>query len=89
RKLGFQPDDFNWRQFSHQSPNNHFIKNVSKDEFRKIVREAAEECDRINKSFIKKVRRIITKRHYYYRNPLVLLKKIKKLMYCSPFHVSF
>ncbi|UCG03430.1 MAG: radical SAM protein [Candidatus Heimdallarchaeota archaeon] len=89
RKLGFIPDDFNWSQFSHQSPNNHFIKNVSKDEFRKIVREAAEECDRINKSFIKKVRRIITKRHYYYRNPLVFFKKIKKLMYCSPFHVSF
>ncbi len=80
RKEGLLPDKPDWSKFSHQSPENHFVKNISKEDFTRIVREVMEECDRINKSFGKKLYRLILKRKYYFRHPGVLLDKIKKLI---------
>jgi len=80
KKEGLIPENPEWSQFSHQSPENHFVKNISKVEFKNIVREIVDECDRINKSFNKKIYRLILKRQYYIRHPGALCRKIKRLI---------
>jgi radical SAM superfamily enzyme YgiQ (UPF0313 family) len=78
KQLGLIPEDPDWSRFSHLSPENHFVKNIGKEEFRKILREIGEACDRFNNSFNKHIRRALNKKHYYLRNPSKFIIKLKK-----------
>lgn len=75
-ELGLIPEKPDWTNFSHQSPENHFVKNISKEDFQKIVEETAEETDRRNHSLSLKVRRLWTMRDYYFKNPFYLVLKV-------------
>ena len=37
-----------WRFFSHQSPRNHFVKNIAREEFHQIAENCLTEIDRLN-----------------------------------------
>ena len=76
-KLELISKDPDWSKFSHQSPQNHFIKDISKEEFSKIVWKIAEEADEINKAFSSRLKLLIAKKRFYLRNPAVFLKKLK------------
>jgi radical SAM superfamily enzyme YgiQ (UPF0313 family) len=78
RKEGLVNERMDWSNFSHQSPENHFVKNIPREEFRKIVRDISEEFDNLNTSFSSSVRRLLSKRHYYYKNPSEFVKKMKR-----------
>ncbi|MCK4791845.1 MAG: B12-binding domain-containing radical SAM protein [Desulfobacteraceae bacterium] len=90
KELGLVAEDHDWSRFSHQSPENHFVKNISKEEFRKIAREMARECDRRNESFRNHIRRLMIRRRYYSRHPVKFLRRLKnltKLKFCSRLRV--
>ena len=58
------PDPIDWRDFSHQSPHNHFVKDIPREQFEQIVDRVFTEVDRLNS------RRYRTGRlRHYLRNP--------------------
>ncbi len=77
KKEGLIPDNPEWSHFSHQSPENHFVKNIGKEEFARIVTETAQEFDRANKSLRTRMRRVMARRKYYLHNPGVFFKKLR------------
>ena len=78
KKLGLISENPDWGRFSHQSPENCFSKNISREEFQKIVREVMLECDKINSSFSKRAKRVLGKRAFYMRNPGAFLLLFKQ-----------
>src|SRR5262249_47747007 len=50
KSYGLIPDPIEWRYFSHQSPKNHFVKDIPREEFGRIAREFLAEVDRLNAS---------------------------------------
>ena len=47
KELGLLSEPVKWQYFSHKSPENHFVKHISKERFSEIVAELAKEIDRI------------------------------------------
>lgn len=47
-ELGLLSQNPDWSQFSHQSPENHFMKYINKEEFQQIVIDMADFIDRYN-----------------------------------------
>ena len=79
KELALIPDHVDWSKFSHQSPENHFVKNIPKDIFKKLVASSASKIDKINelnyRNRLLKVRIISATKH-----PLRSLKKIFLLL---------
>ncbi len=48
KELGLLSEPVNWQYFSHQSPENHFVKHISKERFSEVVAELAKRFDRLN-----------------------------------------
>lgn len=68
KKLGMLPDDYDWGKFSHQSLSNHFVADISKEDFKEIVIEMFKEVDAINLSFSSMVRKAYRRKEYYFKN---------------------
>jgi radical SAM superfamily enzyme YgiQ (UPF0313 family) len=77
QKEGLLPDPIVWSKFSHHSPENHFMKYIDKETFKKIIFEVGKEVDKINHSFKSQWRRFFSQKKIYFRNPLKVVKKIK------------
>jgi len=76
--LGLIPKPLDWSFFSHQSPYNHFVKEISKARFRELAQEISTYVDQHNKSF-----RLFLKMHqseipFYAKNPLIFFRKLKE-----------
>jgi len=71
KELSLIPDQVNWADFSHRSPKNHFVKNISKNNFQKIAASAAITIDNLNRANIFK-RRIKSS----IKHPIVSFKKL-------------
>lgn len=52
RKYGLIPDLPDWSQFSHQSQSNHFMRNITKEQFKKTVEEMSAWIDKNNSTNI-------------------------------------
>ena len=78
KKENLIPEHIDWSRFSHQSPENHFMKYIGLEEFRAIVYDTAKEIDAVNKSFSTHLKRFSSKRRYYMENPSVFFDKLKK-----------
>ncbi len=50
RSYGLVSEPIEWRYYSHQSPRNHFVRDIPRDQFARIVEEALGEVDHINAS---------------------------------------
>jgi len=83
---GLIPDNINWSTFYHQSPEMHFVKNITKERFNEIVRHTEKIFDEHNKlqrrSLVMKhpiytIRRIIKNKYYTPKNMLRLFKMIR------------
>jgi anaerobic magnesium-protoporphyrin IX monomethyl ester cyclase len=74
-KLGLMPSDPDWSRFSHQSPENCFVSNISREEFQRIVTDLARLVDRHNHSPGKAFRYFRTRLSLYVRHPSVFLRK--------------
>lgn len=57
RDMGLIPKDMKWDHFDHQSPENHFVKDVAKERFHCIVRQMSKTVDRHNRSSLGRLRR--------------------------------
>lgn len=84
--LGMLPDNYNWGDFSHQNLNNHFVANISKEDFREIVLDMFLEFDKYNLAFDNLFRKAIKRKKYYFENPghfasIVLTKFKDKLQH--------
>lgn len=75
KELGLIPHSVNWTYYSHQSPENHFMKYIEKERFREIIVELATKIDRRNWVNLWKRRMTSAVKH-----PLATLHKIWKLL---------
>ncbi len=64
--------------YSHQSPDNCFSTNISRDDFEKITRYVFNEFNKHNNSLLALLNRAFSKK--YYRNPKQLFKDIRKML---------
>jgi radical SAM superfamily enzyme YgiQ (UPF0313 family) len=48
KKYNLIQEPIEWRYFSHHSPRNHFVKNISREDFRRIAGACLRECDQLN-----------------------------------------
>jgi radical SAM superfamily enzyme YgiQ (UPF0313 family) len=64
KSYGLIPDRIEWRHYSHQSPKNHFVKNISREDFHRIAQEFLAEIDRLNATRYRRDRL-----RYYATNP--------------------
>jgi len=64
-----------WRFFSHQSPKNHFVKDISREDFARIAAACLKEIDELNAS------RYRSDRLRYYRdNPRLIPRKAAEML---------
>jgi len=72
RSYGLFEEPIEWRYHSHQSPGNNFVKNMSRDEFRRVAERCLAEVDRRN------VRRYLVGRaRHYLKNPREILPRLR------------
>jgi len=74
-ELGLLPKNPDWSQFSHQSPENHFMKYISKKEFQQIVIDITDFIDRYNFSILNAYRYFRTHFSSFVENPCAFLIK--------------
>lgn len=75
--LGLFPEDFSWNNFSHQSPNNAFIKDICKDKFIKYAKKALQMADLHNKRTKSNIYNLKRKISLAFRQPTLFYKKVK------------
>ena len=76
-ELGMLPKEMDWSTISHHSPENHFVKNIKKEDFRKIVGMMIDLVDRHNDSFSMKMAYVMSKLGFYIKNPFAFAKEVK------------
>ena len=74
-ELGLISEDFDWSRFSHQSPENHFTKNISKEKFSCYVNEFSTFVDSYNGSLRPLVRKAINRISFWRKQPDLFFKK--------------
>lgn len=75
-RLGLMPENPDWSRFHHQSPDNYFIKNISRSEFEEIVRRLSNDIDRLNNRFSVLAKRALGRSHYYWKHPILFAKTV-------------
>lgn len=79
-KLGLIPKDVDWNRFSHQSPENYFIKDVSREKFDCYVKRFSEFVDSYNNSFRSLVRKTLNRNSFWIKHPILFLRKLFSLL---------
>jgi len=74
-ELGLLPQNLDWSQFSHQSPENHFMKYITKEDFREIIDEMTEFIERYNFSLRNAYHYFRSNSSYYINNPRAFIRK--------------
>lgn len=67
--LGLIQHPVDWSRFSHQSPENHFVHEIPKEEFRQISQEMFELVDRRNNSLRTNLRKFRRRYSEFVHNP--------------------
>ncbi|MEO2048065.1 MAG: radical SAM protein, partial [Pirellulales bacterium] len=75
KSYGLLEEPIAWRHFSHQSPKNHFVKNVSREVFSKVAFSYMQEIDNLNHK-----RYVRNRIGYYLKNPKKLPTKLLDMM---------
>jgi|SRR3989338_1095092 len=75
KELGLIPENIDWSQFYHQSPDNFFMKNMTKQEFDEIKNWAMKVFDDHNRT---------QKRSYLLKHPIYTARRIIKNKYYTP-----
>ncbi len=78
--LGLMPAQMDWGKISHHSPDNHFVQNISKEDFKKIAEEMSALVDEHNEKFFIKKAYIKSKLPFYYRNPEIFVDEVANYM---------
>ena len=71
KRYGLIKEPIEWRNFSHQSPMNHFVKDIAKEDFHRLAHEFLTEVDHLNAQ-----RYRMERLRYYAKNPKKILEKI-------------
>ena len=75
KSYGLISEPIEWRFFSHQSPRNHFVKNISREAFHEITAACFKEADKLN------ARRYRADRiRYFTRNPGLIPGKLRRMV---------
>lgn len=75
KERGWIADKPDWSRFSHHSPENHFVKGITKEEFTALVREVFATIDDYNNSFAANYRLFRANMHLYTAHPLRFVQK--------------
>lgn len=75
KERGLIPDKPDWSRYSHHSPENHFVRGMSKEEFEKLVKNVFILIDRYNNSWASNYRLFKANAHLYARQPVRFLQK--------------
>jgi len=71
KSYGLIDEPIEWRHFSHQSPKNHFVKNISQREFSKIADAVLREVDAMNRK-----RYLRSRVRFYATHPMRIPTKV-------------
>jgi radical SAM superfamily enzyme YgiQ (UPF0313 family) len=71
-------NNLDWSNYSHQSPENYFCKNIKRERFVELVQELVEIIDQHNKKMEVPLKSYLRKLRFYSRNPRLLAGKIKQ-----------
>lgn len=75
KERGLIADKPDWSRFSHHSPENHFVKGMSKEEFEVLVKHVFMLIDRYNNSFNANYRLFRANSRLYVRQPVRFAQK--------------
>ncbi len=74
KELGVFPKDMDWSRFSHHSPDNFFMKNVGREEYREFFRKLSEYVS------LRNTHKIRGREIYYLNHPVSFFRKVKKFV---------
>lgn len=80
KSRGLIPDRPDWSRYSHHSPENCFVKDISKPEFEKLVRHVFMLIDRYNNGFSANYRLFRANMHLYLSHPVRFVQKAGRAM---------
>ncbi len=80
KKMGVIPNNMEWSKYSHQSSENHFVKNIPKDEFKAITKSFFLEIKKYNNSWRNNIRKLINRREEIIKNPNLFLLSILNVL---------
>ena len=75
KSYGLIKEPIEWRYFSHQSPKNHFVKNISREDFARIAEACLKEADQVNAR-----RYRLDRLRYFTANPRLIPGKIGRIV---------
>ncbi len=75
KERGLIPDKPDWSRYSHHSPENHFVRGMTKQEFEKLVKNVFVLIDRYNNSWQSNYRLFRANARLYARQPLRFMQK--------------
>ena len=85
KRLGLISDNYDWSRISHQSSENYFIKDISREEFQAISFEAARLIDAHNSSLHNILKRVKSRFLFYLQHPLLFIQKVKRFLNARSF----
>ncbi len=74
KELGVLPKNMDWSHFSHHSPDNFFMKNMSEKEYREFFRKLSEYVS------LRNTHKIRGREMYYLNHPISFFRKVKKFV---------
>jgi len=74
--LGMINEKNDWTLYSHQSSNNYFVKNITRDRFSELVKDMFKETDRVNKSYWNYFRKTLRRKNDVINNISKYLKQL-------------
>lgn len=75
KQRGLIPERPDWSKYSHHSPENHFVKDITKEEFQKLVRHVFNLIDRYNNSWGASYRLFRANKRLYVAHPVRFMQK--------------
>ena len=74
KEFGLLPEKPQWELYSHQSPNNFFVKDMSREDFQRMVTKMIRAVDKYNTSLKAIIKRIKPKRKYFLKKRKINIK---------------
>jgi len=74
KSYGLIKEPIEWRYFSHQSPINHFVRDIGREEFAQIAANCLKEIDELNTRRYRRERL-----HYFATHPTKIFGKLVRM----------
>ncbi|MCK4351969.1 B12-binding domain-containing radical SAM protein [candidate division WOR-3 bacterium] len=78
KQYGLLSDNIDWSRFSHQSPENVFVKSISKEKFKLYSHYITKFVNKYNNSPISMLRRALLRKELYFKHPKLFIKLAMK-----------